>query len=156
MYKLITLDYIFVTAYNRGRSKHAMWSCASWVYWSQGSCQGEFYTLSHLCVFLVTVQRWHILHKHIFTWVCMFTVSAVHWWRNRACKKRSYKFAVLELFSNSMWLLVEDCFAYKFFHVQKAFGKLLVHSWRWCGGLNEEHSMWVHCGSNSYWRTKRC
>jgi len=31
------------------------------------------------------------------------------------------------------------------------FGKFLVHAWRWCGGLNIEHSLSVHEGPNSFW-----
>jgi hypothetical protein len=31
------------------------------------------------------------------------------------------------------------------------FSKFLVHAWRWCGGLNKEHSILVHGGSNSFW-----
>ena len=30
-------------------------------------------------------------------------------------------------------------------------GKFLVHVWRYCGGLNKEHSISVHGGPNSFW-----
>ena len=33
------------------------------------------------------------------------------------------------------------------------FGKFVVHA---CGGLNIEHSISVHKGSNSFWHAKRC
>jgi hypothetical protein len=36
------------------------------------------------------------------------------------------------------------------------FGKFLVHAWRSCGDLNNEHSISVHEGSNSVWHAKRC
>jgi hypothetical protein len=36
------------------------------------------------------------------------------------------------------------------------FGKFVVHEWRQCGGLNKEHSILVHGGSNSFWHAKRC
>ena len=36
------------------------------------------------------------------------------------------------------------------------FGRLLVDAWRQCGGLSKEHSISVHCSSNSFWHAKRC
>ena len=30
------------------------------------------------------------------------------------------------------------------------FGKFLMHVWRECGGMNKEHSILVHGGSNSF------
>jgi hypothetical protein len=30
------------------------------------------------------------------------------------------------------------------------FGKFYEHAWRWCGGLNKEHSISVHGGPNSF------
>ena len=36
------------------------------------------------------------------------------------------------------------------------FGRFLVHVWRSCGGLNKEHSISVHWGSNSFWHATRC
>ena len=34
--------------------------------------------------------------------------------------------------------------------------KFSVHDWGWCGDLNEQHFMLVHCSSNSFWLAKRC
>ena len=31
------------------------------------------------------------------------------------------------------------------------FDKFSVHAWRWCEGLNNEHSISVQSGSNSFW-----
>jgi hypothetical protein len=36
------------------------------------------------------------------------------------------------------------------------FGRILVHGWRQCGGLNNEHSISVDEGPNSFWHAKRC
>jgi hypothetical protein len=36
------------------------------------------------------------------------------------------------------------------------FSKFLVHAQRWCGHVNNEHSILVYWWSNSFWHAKRC
>ena len=60
----------------------------------------------------------------------------------------------LESSSNSSWLLVGS---WLFCKLTKPFmfGKILVHVWRSCGGLNKEHSISVHWGSNYFGKLNR-
>ena len=67
--------------------------------------------------------------------------------------KYEYYRNILKLYFNLRGLLVRRCL----FCIQHPpmLNKFLLHAWRYCGGLDVEHSILVYWRSNSFWHAKK-